>query len=68
MIEMPRPDRARLCRRDGRLQSVANPRALYLMQMFNHQTHHRAQVTAALHRVGVDYGSTDLWFRPGSPF
>ncbi|WP_245259128.1 DinB family protein [Salinarimonas rosea] len=47
---------------------MANPRALYLMQMFNHQTHHRAQVTAALHRVGVDYGSTDLWFRPGSPF
>lgn len=44
------------------------PRGLYVMQLFNHQTHHRAQVTAALHRLGIDYGVTDLPARPGSPW
>lgn len=28
--------------------------------MFNHQTHHRGQVTAALTRLGKDPGITDL--------
>lgn len=50
----------------GRLRRI--PRGLYVMQMFNHQTHHRAQATAALHRLGVSYGSTDIPARPGSPF
>ena len=50
----------------GRMRHM--PRALILMQMFNHQTHHRAQATAALHAAGLDYGSTDLPFRPGSPW
>lgn len=35
-------------------------RGLQLTQMFNHQTHHRSQITAQLHRLGVDYGPTDL--------
>ncbi|HEX6244374.1 MAG TPA: DinB family protein [Polyangiales bacterium] len=35
-------------------------RGLQLTQMFNHQTHHRSQVTAQLHRLGVQYGTTDL--------
>jgi uncharacterized damage-inducible protein DinB len=39
-----------------------------LMQMFNHGTHHRAQVTAELHRMGIDYGSTDLPFNPLSQY
>ncbi len=44
------------------------PRTLFLMQMFNHQTHHRAQATTALHGLGIDYGCTDLPYRPGSPY
>jgi uncharacterized damage-inducible protein DinB len=50
----------------GRMRRI--PRALYLMQMFNHGTHHRSQVTAELWRMGIDYGCTDIPFRPGSPF
>ena len=44
------------------------PRQLYLMQAFNHATHHRSQVTSELHRLGVDYGNTDLPFNPLSQF
>jgi uncharacterized damage-inducible protein DinB len=32
---------------------------------FNHQTHHRGQITALLSQVGVDYGVTDLFLLPG---
>ncbi|MEL6179329.1 MAG: DinB family protein [Myxococcota bacterium] len=42
------------------------PRALLLMQLFNHQTHHRSQITTHLHMMGVDYGNTDIPFCPGS--
>lgn len=31
-----------------------------LMHVFNHQTHHRGQLTTLLSQFGVDYGSTDL--------
>ena len=31
---------------------------------FNHQTHHRGQVTALLSQCGKDYGVTDLIFMP----
>jgi uncharacterized damage-inducible protein DinB len=31
---------------------------------FNHQTHHRGQLTALLSQAGVDYGSTDLLLLP----
>jgi uncharacterized damage-inducible protein DinB len=44
------------------------PRMFYLMQLFNHGTHHRAQVTSELHKLGVDYGSTDLPDNPNSLF
>ena len=40
------------------------PRALFINQMFNHQTHHRAQATCVLHTLGLDYGSTDMPFNP----
>ena len=33
-----------------------------LMHVFNHQTHHRGQVTALLSQSGVDVGITDLVF------
>lgn len=31
-----------------------------LMHLFNHQTHHRGQVTTLLSQMGVEYGVTDL--------
>ena len=40
------------------------PRKGFAMQMFNHATHHRSQVTAELHRMGIDYGITDLPYNP----
>jgi len=50
----------------GRTRRI--PRGLYLVQMFNHQTHHRSQITAALWQMGIDYGGTDIPFRPDSPY
>ena len=37
------------------------PRALLLMHLFNHQTHHRGQVHAMLTAAGETTGDTDLW-------
>jgi uncharacterized damage-inducible protein DinB len=46
----------------------SHSRQFPLMQLFNHGTHHRAQVTAELHRMGIDYGNTDLPFNPLSQY
>ena len=35
---------------------------LLAAHMFNHQTHHRGQLTAALSEMGYDFGITDLPF------
>jgi uncharacterized damage-inducible protein DinB len=43
---------------DGVEMSV--PLDICLMQFFNHQTHHRGQVTTLLMQCGVDPGVTDL--------
>jgi uncharacterized damage-inducible protein DinB len=40
------------------------PRYLLVVQMFNHQTHHRGQITTLLTQLGCDLGSTDLPFMP----
>lgn len=40
------------------------PRALCIMQMFNHQTHHRGQVHVMLTAAGVRTADTDLPFMP----
>lgn len=40
-------------------------RWIMVTQMFNHQTHHRGQVTTLLSQLGLDIGSTDLPFMPG---
>src|SRR5690606_12145846 len=32
---------------------------------FNHQTHHRGQITALLGQCGKDYGVTELMWLPG---
>jgi uncharacterized damage-inducible protein DinB len=44
------------------------PRWFYLTQMFNHGTHHRSQVTAELHKMGIDYGNTDMPYNPDSQY
>jgi uncharacterized damage-inducible protein DinB len=36
------------------------PFGFLIMHFFNHQTHHRGQVTTLLHQEGVDVGITDL--------
>lgn len=51
--------------------SMINPRPftmpLYLCatHFFNHQTHHRGQLTTLLEQLGVDFGVTDLIAMPG---
>ena len=40
------------------------PRWFYAAQMFNHQTHHRSQITSALHVMNIDYGNTDMPHNP----
>ena len=44
------------------MKNVAAKRNLFslLMHFFNHQTHHRGQVTTLLSQAGVDVGVTDL--------
>jgi DHA1 family bicyclomycin/chloramphenicol resistance-like MFS transporter len=44
------------------------PRWVMVTQIFNHQTHHRSQVTSALHGMGIKYGNTDIPWRPGAGF
>lgn len=36
-----------------------------LQHLFNHQTHHRGQITALLSQQGIDYGTTDFISMPG---
>ena len=41
-----------------------HPRWVQVVQMFNHQTHHRGQVHAMLTAAGVDIGVTDVPLLP----
>lgn len=45
-------------------REMSRPMALCVMQMFNHQTHHRGQVTTLLKQAGIDPGVTDLPWAP----
>ena len=45
-------------------RDFAMPKAICVMQLFNHQTHHRGQVHAMLTAVGEKTGDTDLPFMP----
>jgi uncharacterized damage-inducible protein DinB len=47
---------------DGRTRTMA--RWVLVSHLFNHQTHHRGQVTTLLTQHGVDVGSTDIPFMP----
>ena len=42
------------------------PLWVLVVHFFNHQTHHRGQLTALLAQVGCDYGVTDLISLPGA--
>ena len=45
-------------------RDVTRPRALLVVHLFNHQTHHRGQLHAALTRAGIETAPTDLPFMP----
>jgi len=45
-------------------REITKPRALLIMQLFNHQTHHRGQVHAMLTAAGAKPDDTDLPFMP----
>ena len=47
---------------DGKHKTA--PHWVLVTHMFNHQIHHRGQVTTLLTQLGVDVGSTDLPFMP----
>lgn len=42
----------------------ARPRWLLVMHMFNHQTHHRGQLSTLFTQAGIDIGVTDLPYMP----
>jgi uncharacterized damage-inducible protein DinB len=48
-------------------RQVTTSRALLVVHMFNHQTHHRGQVHALLTRAGASTGDTDLWILVDTP-
>ena len=41
-------------------EHLAFPTWLTVMHFFNHQTHHRGQLSALLGQCGLDYGVTDI--------
>ncbi|TWO73317.1 damage-inducible protein DinB [Caenimonas sedimenti] len=47
---------------DGKTRTVA--KWVLVTHMFNHETHHRGQVTTLLSQMGLDMGSTDIPFMP----
>lgn len=51
-------------RLSGNKDEVEIAMDLCLMQFFNHQTHHRGQVTALLMQCGINPGVTDLPWMP----
>ncbi|HVN34919.1 MAG TPA: DinB family protein [Casimicrobiaceae bacterium] len=48
---------------DGRHREM--PRAVAALQLFNHGTHHRGQLTTLMKQAGLDPGITDLPWLPG---
>jgi len=45
-------------------QSRSRPAWLLVLHMFNHQAHHRGQLTTLLTQQGLDIGTTDLPWMP----
>ena len=48
---------------DGVTRTV--PQWVLVSHMFNHETHHRGQITTLLSQMGRDIGTTDIPFMPG---
>jgi uncharacterized damage-inducible protein DinB len=48
---------------DGREREM--PRAVAVLQLFNHGTHHRGQLTTLIRQAGRDPGQTDIPWLPG---
>lgn len=47
-------------------QTYTYPNYFLMMQLFNHQTHHRGQVTTLMMQQGIDPGPTDLPAMPAA--
>lgn len=47
---------------DGVTRTI--PQWVLVTHMFNHETHHRGQITTLLSQMGFDIGSTDIPFMP----
>lgn len=47
---------------DGKFRTL--PAWILVTQMFNHQTHHRGQLTTLLNQLGLDHGATDIPVMP----
>lgn len=45
-------------------REVTKPKKLLVLQLFNHQTHHRGQIHAMLTAAGAKPGDTDVPFMP----
>ncbi|SEM92502.1 Uncharacterized damage-inducible protein DinB (forms a four-helix bundle) [Pseudorhodobacter antarcticus] len=45
-------------------RDVTKPKGLLVLQLFNHQTHHRGQIHAMLTAAGAKPGDTDVPFMP----
>jgi uncharacterized damage-inducible protein DinB len=43
----------------------SQPAWIYVTHLFNHQSHHRGQVTTLLSQLGIDPGITDIPMMPG---
>ncbi|MCU0523462.1 MAG: DinB family protein [Elainella sp. Prado103] len=50
---------------DGKTRTL--PNWLLVTHLFNHQTHHRGQLTTLLSQLGYDVGITDLPWMPSLP-
>jgi uncharacterized damage-inducible protein DinB len=48
----------------SRPQEMTIPMGLTIVHFFNHQTHHRGQLTTLLEQLGCDFGVTDLPMMP----
>lgn len=49
---------------DGKTRRA--PAWVFVTQLFNHQTHHRGQVTTLMKQLGYDPGVTDIPWLPGA--
>jgi uncharacterized damage-inducible protein DinB len=45
-------------------RDVTKPKSILVLQLFNHQTHHRGQIHAMLTAAGAKPGDTDVPFMP----